>query len=179
MKIQLAGAILAVLPLAVMAQDTSTPKVDQGAKKMMRSPDTAFAMKAAQGGMAEVETGKLAAENATNPDVKAFGQQMVDDHGKANEQLKGIAEKENLTLPTTMSAKHQAMYDMLKTKTGADFDKAYVNAMVKDHTEDVKEFKKESDKGRDEQIKGFASETLPIIQGHLEKIKGIQSKMGG
>jgi putative membrane protein len=68
---------------------------------------------------------------------------------------------------------------MLKTKTGADFDKAYVNAMVKDHTEDVKEFKKESDKGKDEQIKGFASETLPIIQGHLEKIKSIQSKMGG
>jgi putative membrane protein len=179
MKIQLAGAIVAILPFAVVAQETSTPREDRGARKMMRSPDTAFAIEAAQGGMAEVETGKLAAQNATDPDVKAFGQQMVDDHGKANEQLKSIAEKENLTLPTTMSAKHQAMYDMLKTKTGADFDKAYVKAMMKDHTEDVKEFKKESDNGKDEQIKGFAAETLPIIQGHLEKIKGIQSKMGG
>lgn len=146
---------------------------------MMRSPDTAFAMAAARGGIAEVETGKLAAENATNPDVKAFGQQMVDDHGKANEQLKSVAKKENLTLPTTMNAKQQATYDMLKSKTGAEFDKAYVNAMVKDHTEDVKEFKKEADKGKDEQIKAFASETLPVIQGHLDKIKGIQSKMGG
>jgi putative membrane protein len=179
MKIVWAGTILAVLSLVVMAQETSTPRMDRGARKMMRSPDTAFAIEAAQGGMAEVETGKLAAENATNPDVKAFGQQMVDDHGKANEQLKSVAEKENLTLPTTMSAKHQAMYDMLKSKTGADFDKAYVDAMVKDHTEDVKDFKKEAEKGKDEQIKGFASETLPVIQGHLEKIKAIQSKMGG
>lgn len=179
MKFRWAGALLAVLPFAVMGQNTSTPKVDQGAKKMMRSPDTAFAMAAARGGIAEVETGKLAAENATNPDVKAFGQQMVDDHGKANEQLKSVAKKENLTLPTTMNAKQQATYDMLKSKTGAEFDKAYVNAMVKDHTEDVKEFKKEADKGKDEQIKAFASETLPVIQGHLDKIKGIQSKMGG
>jgi putative membrane protein len=71
------------------------------------------------------------------------------------------------------------MYDMLKGKTGAEFDKAYVDAMVKDHEEDVKEFQREADKGKDEQIKAFASETLPVIQGHLEKIKAIQSKMGG
>jgi putative membrane protein len=179
MKIRWVGAIVAIFSFAVTAQETSTPKIDQGSNKMMRSPDTAFAMKAAQGGIAEVEAGKLAAERASSPDVKAFGQQMVDDHGKANEQLKSVAEKQNLTLPTSMNAEQQAMYDMLKTKTGADFDKAYVSAMVKDHTEDVKEFKKEADKGKDEQIKGFASETLPIIQGHLEKIKSIHSKMGG
>jgi putative membrane protein len=179
MKIQWAGAILAILPFAAAGQDTSTPKLDQGAKKMMRSHDTMFAMAAARGGIAEVETGKLAADKASSPDVKAFGQQMVDDHGKANEQLKSVAEKQNLTLPTTMNAKQQAMYDMLKGKTGAEFDKAYVDAMVKDHEEDVKEFQREADKGKDEQIKAFASETLPVIQGHLEKIKGIQSKMGG
>jgi putative membrane protein len=179
MKIPWAGALVAVLPFVVAAQDTSTAKLDQGAKKMTRSPDTAFAMAAARGGMAEVEMGKLAAENASNADVKAFGQQMVEDHGKANEKLKSVAEKENLTLPSTMNAKQQAMYDMLKTKTGAEFDKDYVDGMVKDHEKDVKEFQKEADKGKDEQIKAFAAETLPVIQGHLEKIKAIQSKMGG
>ena len=104
---------------------------------------------------------------------------MVDDHGKANEKLKAAAEKQNLTLPTNLTSKQQATYDMLKTKSGADFDKAYVAAMVKDHEEDVKEFKREVNKGKDEHIKAFASETLPVIQGHLEKIKAIQSKMGG
>jgi putative membrane protein len=105
MKIQWAGAILAVLPFVAAAQDTSTPKLDQGARQMMRSHDTAFAMAAARGGIAEVETGKLAADKAISPDVKAFGQQMVDDHGKANEQLKSVAEKQNLTLPGNMNAK--------------------------------------------------------------------------
>lgn len=172
------AAALAWLPATVLAQDASTPKVDQGAKMMMKSHDKMFAMTAARGGLAEVELSKLAAEKATDPDVKAFAQQMVDDHGKANEQLKGIAEKENLTLPESLDAKHQATYDSLKSKTGADFDKMYVEAMVKDHQQAVKAFQRESNNGKDEQLKGFASETLPTIQGHLEKIKGIQSKMG-
>jgi len=76
-----------------------------------------------------------------------------------------------------MNAKQQAAYDLLKTKTGADFDKAYVDAIVKDHEEDVKAFQREADKGKDEQIKAFATETLPVLQGHLEKIKAIQSKL--
>lgn len=170
--------LLALVALVLAAQDTSIPKLDQGARKMMRSQDMAFAMAAARGGMAEVEIGKLAAEKASSPDVKAFGQQMVDDHGKANQQLRRVADKQNLTLPATMTAKQQAMYDMLKTKTGAEFDKAYIDAMVKDHEEDVKAFQREADKGKDEQIKAFAAETLPVIQGHLEKIKAIQSKIG-
>ncbi|MGH9697442.1 MAG: DUF4142 domain-containing protein, partial [Bryobacteraceae bacterium] len=99
--------------------------------------------------------------------------------GKANEQLKSVAEKQNFTLPANMNAKQQTTYDMLKTKTGADFDKAYVEAMVKDHEQAVKAFQREASRGKDEQIKAFASETLPVIQGHLDKIKGIQSKMGG
>jgi putative membrane protein len=177
MKIRLILAIIA-LPLLAAAQDSSTPKLDEGARRMMRSSDTVFAMAASRGGVAEVETGKLAAEKASSADVKAFGQQMVDDHGEANQRLKSIADGQNLTLPRTMNAKQQATYDMLKSKTGAEFDKAYVDAMVKDHEEDVKAFQREADKGKDEQIKAFAAQTLPVIQGHLEKIKAIQSKLG-
>ncbi|HEY3458164.1 MAG TPA: DUF4142 domain-containing protein [Bryobacteraceae bacterium] len=179
MKILWAGVVLVVAPLTLAAQNSSTPKVDQGAKKMMRSPDTHFAMEAARGGMAEVQLGKLAADQGSNADVKAFGQQMVDDHGKANDQLKAVAEKENMTLPTTVSAKQQSEYDMLKAKSGAEFDKAYVDMMVKDHEKDVKEFEREANKGKNDQIKGFASDTLPVLKGHLEKIKSIQSKLGG
>ena len=123
--------------------------------------------------------GKLAAEKAGSADVKAFGQQMADEHGKANEKLKAVADKQNLTLPGNMTARQQSTYDMLKMKSGADFDKAYVDAMVKDHEEDVKEFQREINKGKDEQIKALASETLPMIQGHLDKIKALQSKIGG
>ncbi|MGA8025558.1 MAG: DUF4142 domain-containing protein [Bryobacteraceae bacterium] len=185
MKVQrawLAAGVLAgfaVLgPMALSAQDTNSQQIDNGAKKMMKSPDTMFAMKAAQGGMAEVKLGQLAADKAANPDVKAFGQQMADDHGKANDDLKSTAGKENMTLPSGVNAKQQAMYDKLSKLSGSAFDRAYVNDMIKDHEGDVKEFQKEANSGKDEQIKAFASRTLPVIQGHLEKIKSIQAKMG-
>ncbi len=172
------AAFLILSSVALCAQNTSDQHMDTGTSKMMKSADGAFAMKAAQGGMAEVKLGQLAADKATNPDVKAFGQQMVDDHSKANNDLKSAAESENMTLPTDVNAKQQAMYDKLSKMSGAAFDKAYVNDMVKDHEEDVKEFQKEASNGKDPKIKDFASTTLPVLQGHLSKIKGIQSSMG-
>ncbi len=110
--------------------------------------------------------------------MKAFGQQMVDDHTKANNDLKSVAQGENMTLPSDVNAKQQAMYDKLSKMSGPAFDKMYVNGMVKDHEEDVRDFQKEANGGQDAQIKNFASTTLPTLQGHLTKIKGIQSTMG-
>ena len=158
---------------------SSGTQTDAGSNKMMKNADARFAMKAAQGGMAEVQLGQLAAQKAGSPDVKAFGQQMVDDHSKANDQLKAVAAQENMTLPATPDPKDQALYTKLQGLSGADFDKAYVKAMVKDHQEDIKEFQKEADKGKDAPIKNFASQTLPVLQQHLSKIQSIQSNMSG
>jgi putative membrane protein len=171
------SAFLVVFPLMLGGQNASSPKMDTGAKTMMKSGDLTFATKAAQGGIAEVQMGQLAASKATNPDVKAFGQKMVDDHSKANDELKSVAEKESMTLPATMGPKEQAEYNKLQSLSGAAFDRMYVKAMVKDHEQDVKEFQKEANAGKDPQIKSFASETLPVLQGHLDMIKSIQSKM--
>lgn len=162
-----------------MPNQNPTTQTDTGSNKMMKSADAKFADDAAQGGMAEVQLGQLAAQKASNPDVKAFGQQMVDDHTKANEQLKTVATHENMTLPTTLDSKDQKLMTKLQGLSGSDFDRAYVKAMVKDHQEDVKAFQKEADKGKDPQIKNFASQTLPVLQQHLSKIQSIQSNMGG
>lgn len=156
----------------------TTPETDSGSNKMMKSADVRFAAKAAQGGMAEVQLGQLAAQKANSPDVKAFGQQMVDDHSKANDQLKSVAAKGNMTLPNTVDSKDEGLYKKLQGLSGPDFDKTYVKAMAKDHQEEVKEFQKEAEKGKDPQIKNFASQTLPILQQHLGKIQSIQSSMG-
>jgi putative membrane protein len=150
--------------------------MDTGAKTMMTSPDASFAIKAAQGGLTEVKLGQLAAQKAADPDVKAFGQHMVDDHTKANEQLKAIAQEKGMTLPTDINAKQQATYNKLSKLSGAEFDTAYIKDMVSDHEEDVKDFSRESSRGKDEKIKGFATQTLPVLQGHLDKVKGLQGK---
>ena len=160
------------------AQNASGNHIDTGANQMLRSSDTAFAINAAQDGNAEVKVGKLAAEKASAPDVKAFGQQMVDDHTKANDQLASVAREEHMTLPSGLTAKDEAMYNRLEKLSGVAFDKAYVADMVKDHQADVKEFEKEQRTGKDPAIKNFAAQTLPVLQEHLEKIKSIHSKLG-
>ncbi|SRR5579884_1815421 len=162
---------------AAQAQ-TSSQHMDNGAQKMMNSADTTFAMKAAQGGIAEVKLGQLAVEKASNPDVKAFGQRMLDDHTKANDELKSIAAKEGMTLPADMNAKDQAEYDKLSKLSGPDFDKAYMKNMVKDHEGEVKEFQTEANHGKDPQLKSFASATLPILQSHLQMAKDTEAKVG-
>ncbi len=130
--------------------------------------DNNFATKAAQGGMAEVQLGNLAKEHASSSDVKNFGQQMVDDHTKANDELKSIAAKKNITLPTDLSAKDQATYDRLSKLNGAEFDRAYMKDMVSDHRTDVAEFQHEADHGTDPDLKSFAGKTLPTLQHHLQ-----------
>jgi putative membrane protein len=161
----------------LQAQSSSNQHMDNGTQKMMSSADTKFAITAAQGGMAEVKLGQLAVDKASSPDVKAFGQRMIDDHTKANDQLKSLASAENMTLPTDMNAKDQADYDRLSQLSGAAFDKAYMKEMVKDHEQDVKEFQREADHGKDAQLKQFASTTLPILQSHLSDAKSTESKV--
>jgi putative membrane protein len=136
-----------------------------------------FAKDAAQGGMAEVLLGRLAAERGASPAVREFGQQMVTDHSKANAELMQIAGRKNIQLPTEVKSDQKSEQDKLSKLTGADFDKEYVDYMTKDHEEDASEFQKQSQSGGDAEIKAFAAKTLPVIQHHLQMIKEIKSKM--
>ena len=130
--------------------------------------DQTFVMNAVRGGMAEVELGKLASEKAASDSVKKFGQRMVDDHSKANDELKSLAQNKNITLPSDLSAKDKALRDRLSKLSGESFDRAYMQAMVADHRVDVNEFKKESTTGADPDVKAFASKTLPTLEDHLK-----------
>jgi len=93
---------------------------------------------------------------------------MVDDHSKANDQLKDVAQKENITLPTELDAKHKALRDKLAKLHGAQFDRAYMQAMVQDHRKDVSEFRHESTSGQNPEVKSFAAKTLPTLEEHLK-----------
>ena len=136
-----------------------------------------FLKEASQGGMAEVELGKLAATKATSADIKKFGQMMVDDHSKANSELKALAAKKGITLPTETDSSHKATIEDMKNLTGADFDKEYVENMYEDHKHDVAAFEEESSSNPDPDVKAFATKTLPVLRKHLEAIEAIRAKM--
>jgi putative membrane protein len=156
----------------------STKTADQSANSANRmGSDQTFVTKAAHGGMAEVKLGTLATQKASNADVKAFGQQMVDDHSKANDELKQLASTKGITLPTDMDAKEQAKYDRLSKLSGAEFDRAYMKEMVSDHRTDVSEFRRESQSGTDPDVKAWAAKTLPTLEQHLQMAESTDAKV--
>jgi putative membrane protein len=169
------AALAAVAALAFLA---SAPAPARAADKKLGNADEMFVMDAAAGGLSEVELGKLAETRAASPDVKAFGQRMVQDHSKANEQLWSIAKDANIQLSSTLKGKHKEMYDKLAALSGADFDKHYMHHMVLDHKEDVEAFKKEAANGTDPKVKAFAANTLKVIEQHYELAKGLAPKVG-
>ncbi len=136
-----------------------------------------FAKESAQGGMAEVQMGRLAAERGSNAAVKRFGQQMVDDHSQANNDLTQIAARKNMQLPQEMTSEQKSTMDKLSKLSGAEFDHEYVDAMVKAHEHDVEDFQIQADKGSDAEVKAFAAKMLPVLQRHLQMIRDIKSKM--
>ena len=138
------------------------------ASKATRNPDHSFVEKAALGGMAEVELGNLAQQKASSDQVKQFASRMVEDHGKANDELKQIASSKGIDLPTALDRKHRSDVDRLGKMSGAQFDRAYMSHMVDDHKKDVADFKKASTSAKDGDVKGFASKTLPTLQEHLQ-----------
>jgi putative membrane protein len=150
------------------------PSASMGASPSQVAPsDKKFVREAAQGGMAEVELGKLATEKASSDEVKKFGQRMVDDHTKAGNELKQIAGEKGIVVSQQLSAKDKMTKDRLSKLSGEQFDKAYMADMVKDHTQDVADFQKEVNSGADSDVKNFAAKTLPTLQDHLREAKQI------
>src|SRR4051812_11176573 len=149
------------------------PNTPDATSMPAKMDDKKFVKDAALGGMTEVELGKLAAQKATRDDVKQFGQKMVDDHTKANDQLKEVATKQNIPIPDSLDSKHQGRINKLSKLSGPDFDKAYVKDQLKDHETDVRAFSAEAQNGNNPEIKAFAATTLPILQEHLSMVKDL------
>ncbi|HZZ95042.1 MAG TPA: DUF4142 domain-containing protein [Usitatibacter sp.] len=141
--------------------------------------DRKFLENAAKDGLAEVELGQLASQRAESAEVKQFGQRMVQDHGKANDQLKQLASSKGVDVPTETDKSHQKKMEKLQKLQGAQFDKQYMDDMVKDHKKDVKEFQKEAKSAKDPDVKNFAAQTAPTLQEHLQMAEAAQKAAKG
>jgi putative membrane protein len=150
-----------------------------GQKDTRTAADATFMRTAATNGMAEVEHGHLAAQNAAHADVKQFGQRMVGDHGKANDELRGLASRKNVTLPAALDSKHKSMQDKLAQMKGKQFDRVYMAHMVAAHEQAVALFEKEAKGGQDADVKEWAAKTLPILQEHLKTARTVNAKVTG
>lgn len=139
--------------------------------------DQDFIEEAAHSGLMEVELGRYAQQAATNARVKNFAAMMVKDHSKANDELRALAAKKNITIPASMDEKHMDNMNDIREKRGADFDKEYMKNMVDMHEKDVDKFRRQSENATDPDIKAFAAKTLPVLITHQDSAKSIRDAL--
>jgi putative membrane protein len=142
-----------------------------------RNPDQKFVESAAEGGMAEVDAGKMAASQASAASVKSFAEQMVADHTKANDQLKQLAATKGITLPTKPDRSHVRQMEKMGKLQGAEFDREYMKLMVADHKKTVSLFEKQAKSGKDPELKNYATTLLPDLQKHLKMAQSTEQEL--
>lgn len=149
-----------------------------GSVSSMKSSDKNFMMQAAMGGMAEVEAARLALSKSASDSVKQFAQKMLDDHSANNQELMTIASARGVSLPQTLDGKHKSMMDKLSSMSGAEFDNMYMKEMgVKAHQDMEKLLQNNMNKVSDDELKGFISKTLPVVQEHLRMAREMSGTM--
>jgi putative membrane protein len=163
-------SLVAVALLALSGPATAQVQV-------VNDADRDFINKAATGGLTEVELGRIAAQRAARPSVRSFGERMVTDHGRANMELAALAQSKGLALPAALEPSQQAMRDRLSVLSGADFDRAYMSEMVRDHTEDVALFEREAEVSADPDLKAWAARSLPMLRDHLALARQVNSEV--
>ena len=173
--------LIRIVALACALSGTALASQEPGEKprpgEKPPTKDAPFIGTAAMDGLAEVEHGRLAAQNASSAEVKQFAQRMVDDHSKAGEELKGMAAKKDVALAPKLDRQHREMHDALAKLKSTAFDQAYMAHMVKAHLEAVTLFQQEAKAGQDADLKAWAAKTLPTLQEHLKMASSINAKV--
>ena len=136
-----------------------------------------FLKEAADDSLAEVQLGKLAAERAQSDEVKTFAKRMVDDHQKAYDEIQTLAKSKNVSVSSEVSAAKKKEHDRLAKMSGADFDRAYMRAMVREHGRDVKAFQDKAKNAKDADVKSWAGQTLPTLQEHQQMAKDVANQI--
>jgi putative membrane protein len=157
---------------------TNKESITDSSKGIASKQDADFMVKATAGNQLEVILGQLAQTHASSPAVKHFGNTMIQDHGEGEREFRGLAVTKHIILPDTISNQQKREHDDLQKKRGTAFDKAYIDLMIKDHKEDVDEYKKASQNANDSDVRALALKLLPLLQARLDTVQALQ-KGGG
>ena len=166
------------LMMIVIAIPLAIPVGAVGAKQEAPSESASFLGLAAGGQQSEIELGLLAVHKAANEQVKQFGTRMIEDHQKAQQEIRQLATKEGVSLRIEPSEQHQQQKAQLSQMTGKEFDRAYITFMLRDHTKNMKHFGQHALVEPNQEIRQWTASALPVIKEHLEKVKTIAAALG-
>lgn len=148
----------------------NSPAGGQTSPNSLSSRDRTFVMQAGQLSMMEVELGRLAVQRGSSAGVKQYGQEMVEEHTRANQELMQLAKQKKVELPTEMSTQNTALRERLSGLSGKSFDTAYKQAMIDSHNQAIALFQAQSQQGQDPELKAWVTQKLPNLQAHLEMV---------
>ena len=169
-------AVLSSLCLLVMIACLTVPAraLDPG----LSPAGKLFIKEAASINLMEITLGQVAHDKGSTQEVRDFGDHMVRDHSKANQELNAIAAQSNLKLPDQVELKHTLMVARLSKLSGSEFDRKYLQAMVQNHQKSVARFKKALKKVKDQALNAWTATTLPVLRQHLQMAKDVAQKLG-
>lgn len=150
------------------ATDATVAAAKAQVNPTLSTSDATFLTEGARGGLAEVQMARLALQKSRTPALRRFADMMIADHGRANQDMTALAQRKEISPPTSVGAQHQATYDQLAALRGRAFDVAYGKAMVADHKEDLDQYRTEARDGTDPDVKAFAARNVPILERHLQ-----------
>jgi putative membrane protein len=177
--IQMSSIAMLSLCLATPVARADSDSAKDGTRGQLTEKDYKFVIDASRGGMEEVQLGELARQKGVNQSVRNFGERMVADHSKANDELKEVATRKGATLPAQLSYSERSTVEDLQKAIGIDFDRTYAKAMVKDHKTDVKEFQKAANDLNDPDLKAFAQKTVGKLEEHLQMAEDMEAAVKG
>jgi putative membrane protein len=168
--------IMAWTALAAMGIALCLPGMALAKDAQVGVADQVFAMMAAEGGQAEVQLSKLAADRAASPEVKQLAQRLVQDHTKANQELMTIAKGKDISLPKEVDDTHEDVVKLFSQLEGGQFDREFLSYQVMHHEKDTAAFSVQAKDGKDPELKAFAGKQLPILQEHLQQARNLAAQ---
>jgi len=185
---KLFGSAILLLALAIMScknenkpADTKEVAEEENERKFddtkNKEDDSQYLVEAATTDLKEIEIGKLAQQKSSDPDIKAFGKMLEEDHMKSSADVQKLAQLKNISLPAALTEDGQKMYKELDEKTGLDFDKKFADMMVDGHQKAIDKMTKAAEEASDEEIRVWASNKLPTLTAHLEHAKSLKEKI--
>lgn len=169
---------MATAGCAMNGGDTSTAATGAAGAQAVSTQDKRFVSQAIPMGMAEVELGKLAAERASNPAVREFGEQMAEHHGQANQRLISLAQRYQIDVPKALDPQHRQMRERLSQLSGPAFDAEYMKAQVKDHEKALSLYEQQAAQGKADPLQALAADVTPLLREHLQQARAIDSAVG-
>lgn len=168
----IAGAALLSLAACSQRAENAATTVQSAAQAQttptLSTTDATFINMAGTSGIEEMTFGQLAQTKASSAAVRRFAQQMVTDHTMVNQQLMALAQRKQMTPPSSMDMRHEQLLQQLQGMKGRAFDRAYIEGQVQDHQMAVQAFQTEAQSGTDPEVRAFAQQYLPALQQHLQ-----------